>query len=212
MRIAVITGHHGFDVVAFHDLFRRMEGIDAYVQPLEDWSREVAGGRAYDAHVFYNMHRMAPEEAPGGEATRRAIDSLGHGAGIVVLHHAILAFEGDAVWDDIVGMSGTRMIDGYEHDERLQVRIADGEHPITAGLTDFDIIDETYDYRDVEGADSRVLLTVEHRNSMSTLAWTRQYKESRVFNLVLGHDGQAFENPTFQQVLRRGICWSAGTL
>ena len=35
--VAVITGHHAFDVPNFHALFRGMASVDAYIQPLEDF-------------------------------------------------------------------------------------------------------------------------------------------------------------------------------
>ena len=209
-KVAVITGGHAFDVIGFHDLFRSLQGCDCYIQPLEDWSADLVGnGKRYDVVVFYNMHTVAPQDAPGGRRTRQAIDALGEGPGIVVLHHGILAFKADPVWDAIVGMQD-RTINDYSHDEKLTVRIADRDHAITRGLADFTITDETYDFRDVEGPDSHVLLTVEHPNTMSTQAWTRTYRQVRVLNLVPGHDNQAYANDTFRTVLRRGILWCAG--
>jgi type 1 glutamine amidotransferase len=92
------------------------------------------------------------------------------------------------------------------------VHIADDDHAITRGLEDFTITDETYDFRDVEGTDSQVLLTVQHPNSMSTQAWTRSYRQVRVFNFVLGHDNQAYANDMFRTVLQRGIQWCAGSI
>lgn len=212
LTVGVITGGHAFDVIGFHRLFRALDGCDVYIQALEDWAaghRHV--GERYDVLVFYNMHTDLPQDCPGGKATREAIDALGEGAGIVVLHHGILAFKNDPVWDDIVGMT-QRTIDDYSHDERLAVEIADGSHPITEGLRGWTLTDETYDFRDVDGADSQVLLTVDHANSMSTQAWVRFYRSARVLNLVLGHDDQAWSDPMFRQVLRRGILWAAGSL
>jgi uncharacterized protein len=207
LKVAVITGGHTFDVIGLHDMFNSFEGCDCYVQPLEDWSAGVARkGSDYDVLVFYNMHTMAPQNAPGGARTRRAIDTLGEGPGIVVLHHGILAFKADPVWDALVGMQD-RTIDDYSHDELLTVHIADTDHEITRGLGDFTITDETYDFRDVEGPDSHVLLSVQHPGSMSTQAWTRTYRDVRVLNLVLGHDAQAYANDMYRTVLRRGILW-----
>ncbi len=212
LRVAVVTGAHAFDVVSFHDLFRSFEDCDCYPQTLEDWALDLSRhGDRYAAHVFYNMHTMAPEDAPGGKRTREAIDALGRGPGIVVLHHGILAFVQEPVWDAIVGMTG-RTIDGYSHDERLGVQVRDGGHPITRGLADFEILDESYDFRGVDSTDSQVLLGTEHADCMPTLAWTRSYGESRVFNLVLGHDDQAFSHEIFRTVLGRGILWSAQAL
>jgi uncharacterized protein len=207
MKVGVITGGHAFDVIGFHRLFRCFGELDCYIQPLEEWAIDYHRfGARYEVLVFYNMHTDPPEDCPGGKRTREAIDNLGDGTGIVVLHHGILAFKQDAVWDAIVGIM-ERTIDDYSHDERLKVHIAEESHPITEGLDDWTLIDETYDFRNVEGDDSTVLLTVDHPHSISTMAWTRRYRESRVLNLVFGHDDQAWSDEQFREVLGRGIAW-----
>lgn len=210
MKVAVITGGHAFDVIGFYQLWRSYDDLDCYVQSLEDWAVDFGRyGQRYDALVFYTMHTDLPENCPGGKRTRAAIDGLGDGTGIVVFHHGILAFKGDSVWDEVVGMTD-RTIDGYSHDERLAVQVADAEHPVAEGISDWTVTDETYNFRDVEGADSRVLLTVDHPNSMSTMAWARQYKRSRVLNFVFGHDDQAWRDDTFRRVLGNGVKWVGG--
>lgn len=60
------------------------------------------------------------------------------------------------------------------------------------------------------GEGSQVLLSTDHPKSMKTLAWARQYKKARVFCLESGHDNQAWANPHFREILRRGILWCAG--
>jgi len=207
LKVAVVTGGHAFDVIGFHVLWRSYDELDCYVQSLEDWAIDrVRRNVQYDVVVFYTMHTDLPENCPGGKHTRAAINSLGDGAGIVVMHHGILAFLGDPVWDDVVGMTD-RTIDGYSHDEQLSIRVEDPSHPVTSGVHDWSMIDETYDFRDVESEDSHVLLTVEHENSLSTMAWARQYKASRVLNFVFGHDNQTWVDETFRNVLGRGIRW-----
>ena len=209
LRVGVITGGHTFDVINFHRLFRRLDDCDCYIQSLEDWSAGVRAVQDSDVLVFYNMHTDLPQDAPGGKATRAAIDGLGQGEGIVLFHHAILAFKDDPVWDEIVGMTD-RTIQAWSHDEQLRLQIADPDHPITSGLGAFPLTDETYDFRDVSGEDSHILLTVDHPDSMSTLAWTRMHNSSRVLNFVPGHDEAAWSSPAFQTLLRRGILWAAG--
>ena len=207
MKVGVITGGHAFDVIGFHRLFRGFGELDCYIQSLEEWAVDCHRyGARYEVLVFYNMHTARPEDCPGGRRTREAIDKLGDGTGIVVLHHGILAFKQDAVWDAVVGLT-ERTIDGYSHDERLVVQPTEEPHPITAGMGAWTLTDETYDFRNVEGEDSTVLLTVDHPQSMSTMAWTRTYKGSRVLNLVFGHDDQAWSDERFRTVLGRGIAW-----
>jgi type 1 glutamine amidotransferase len=59
------------------------------------------------------------------------------------------------------------------------------------------------------GEGSEVLLTTDHPKSMKTLGWARQYKQSRVFCLESGHDNQTWADPSFREVLRRGLLWCA---
>ena len=93
MKVGVITGGHTFDVIGFHHLFRSLEGLDCYIQSLEEWAADANKyGPRYDVLVFYNMHTELPENCPGGKRTRQAIDGLGDGTGILVFHHGILAF------------------------------------------------------------------------------------------------------------------------
>ena len=211
LKVGVITGGHAFDVVGFHRLLRSLKGMDCYIQSLEEWSADFRryGGR-YDTLVFYNMHKPVPEDCPGGPRSRAAIDALADGPGHVILHHGILAFKQDPMWDTMVGLTD-RTIDGFSHDETLTVHVQNADHPITKGLSDWEMLDETYDFRDV-GEGSDVLLTVDHPQSMSTMAWTRQYEQPRVFNDVFGHDDQAWSNENFRKVLERGIRWVVGDI
>jgi len=42
------------------------------------------------------------------------------------------------------------------------------------------------------------------------LAWVGEYGKSRVFYLMLGHDGKAYANPSYRELVLRGIRWAAG--
>jgi type 1 glutamine amidotransferase len=44
---------------------------------------------------------------------------------------------------------------------------------------------------------------------MSAIAWTRDFKGSRVFCLQSGHDNETYVDPNFRTVLTRGIQWCA---
>ena len=126
-----------------------------------------------------------------------------------MLHHALLAYRGWSLWNDLVGVHDRGL--GYYHGQDLHVHIADKEHPITHGLEDWTMVDETYTMADA-GPGNHILLTTDHPRSMRTLAWTRRYKNSRVFCLESGHDNKAYSNLYFQQTLSRGIQWVAGII
>ena len=113
-------------------------------------------------------------------------------------------------WDEFVKICGIEDRSfGYHIGERVKVHIADADHPITAGVTDWEMTDETYSMKS-PGKDSHVLLTVDHPKSMEVVGWTRAYRNSRVFCFESGHDNRTYRVPQFREVLTRGIRWVAG--
>jgi len=209
---AVITGHHSFDVPGFHNLFRSLPGVDAYIQSLDDFSADAGQVRdRYPVLVFYNFHRQTPggaEEWWEGDSLA-ILGQLGQtGQGILVMHHALLAFPQWPMWSALCGLQDRSF--GYDPDQTVNVHVADPSHPITRGLSDWQMIDETYAMADA-GPGSDVLLTTDHPKSMRTLAWTRRFGNARVFCLALGHDAQAYGNPSFRAVVGQAIAWLAGS-
>ena len=201
---AVITGEHNFDVPGFQAAFRGMSDVDAYPQALENFVADQGGVRdEYDVLVFYNFHRPAPDAR-----TAEALSTIGENQqGIVVLHHALLAFPEWPRWSQICGIDDRTF--GFHHDQQVPIQVADPTHPITAGLADWVLPDETYTMSSAD-KDSRILLTTDHTLSMRTLAWTRQFGKARVFCYQSGHDNATFVDRGFRTILHRGIRWAAG--
>lgn len=206
LQVAVVTGNHPFDVPSFHRLFCEMPGIDAYVQDLENWVHDWGQVRRnYDAVVFYHFHQETPQGA-----FAEAVEELGaSGIGVVVLHHALLAWPQWPEWSALCGIEDRSF--GYHMGQQVRVEVADPDHAVTQGLTAWEMGDETYTMADA-GEGNQVLLTIEHPLSMRTAAWTRTHKEARVFCLQSGHDQAAWGAPGFKTVLHRGILWAAGRI
>ncbi len=212
VKVAVVTGGHSFNVPEFHRLFRSLEGVDAYIQHIDDFCSSPEDVRdSYDVVLFYIMMMKTPadDELPWyAGKPKTAIEHLGETQqGILVLHHAILAYRDWPVWDEIVGIED-RSLGSFHIGETIRVEVADTEHPITRGLSDWEMVDETYVMKDA-GEGNQVLLTVDHTNSMKTIAWVRNYKAARVFCCESGHDDRTWSNPNFRTVLTRGIKWAA---
>jgi type 1 glutamine amidotransferase len=100
-------------------------------------------------------------------------------------------------------------VSGWSHGEDLKVTVVNKEHPITRGLKDFQIHDETYNNY-YTAPDVKVLLKTDHPKNDPELAWVKPYGKSRVFYFMLGHDSKAWANPSFVRILHRGIRWTAG--
>ena len=208
IRTAVITGGHDFEVIPFHQLFRSFSDVDAYIQHLEHFaasSREVR--ESYDVIVFFSQYKTPPAEE---EKVKTVLEELGATKqGIVVLHHAVLSYQGWSLWQEIADTDPGGF--AFHDDQQVDVQIADPLHPITTGLEPWTMQDETYEMN-AAGPNSHVLLRTTHEKSAPNLAWTREYHNSRVFCFMSGHDHHAWENPNFGLTLHRGIQWTAGRL
>src|SRR5690606_5365329 len=87
------------------------------------------------------------------------------------------------------------------------------DHPITRELPTFHAWDETYEHRDL--TDDRDLLQVrepmnEGETEEEPWTWTREEGEGRVFYTASGHDLRVWNEPAYQELVRRGILWSIG--
>ena len=211
IRVAVVNGGHSFNVVEFHDLFGRLSGIQAYIQHMDDFATSSLRVRNnYDVILFYTMLLDGPTD-DGLEwyqgKPKSVLENLGQtDQGIFILHHSILAYRNWPIWGEIVGF------DDLTHDvamnQEISVQVTSPRHPITSGLSDWQMADETCNMK-IPLPDSEILLTTDHPKSMKVLAWVRRYQKSRVFCFQSGHDSQAWQNQNFVTVLQRGIQWCA---
>lgn len=210
IKTAVITGHHPYDVPAFHAAFRSMPEIEFYPQHMEDFAADFGDRRAeYDALLFFNFHQQTPgsEGDKGDEATLAALKQLGEsGQGIVILHHGLLAYPQWPLWADLVGIQDRRF--DVHMDHNLKIQVANAQHPVTRGLRDWQMLDETYVMAE-PGGDSEILLYTDDPKSMTSIAWTRRYMNARVFCFQSGHDHHAYGDPNFRLVIERGLQWVA---
>jgi len=213
-QVAVVTGGHPYDVPRFHQFFRALDDVDCYIQHMDDFaSSESEVRRTYDAVLFYHMLMDGPSDARTPSYAGKpetALAALGDTPqGLFFFHHAILAYPKWDPWSEMVGIAD-RTFD-YHIGEHVRLEIAKADHPITRGLAPWEMTDETYTMADA-GEGSEVLLTLAHPRSMKTVAWTRRFRKSRVFCLQGGHDAVAWADPTFAEVVRRGLLWCAGRL
>ena len=208
IRVLLTTGGHGFQQEPFYAMFDAMEDIEytQAVMPDDVGLLKPSLGRKYDCIVMYDMYRqeLTPEQQKAITAMCRS------GIGVVSLHHNVGAHRN---WDGFSKLIGGKYIFGetvrdgktyqktpWSHGEDLKITVADTKHPITQGIADFDIHDETYGVFWVS-SDVLVLLTTDHPKNNREVAWTTRSGKSPVFYLMLGHDGAAYGNPNFSKVL-----------
>ena len=217
LRVLIVTGGHAFAEEPFFALFDGIEDVTYTKAAYPEVAPLLRTGltKTYDAIVFYDMwaNGVTPEQQ------QSLVELLDSGIGVVALHHTLAAHQGWPEYAKIIGgkyhiedrVEGGKTIakSGFLHGQDIAVKVADRNHPITQGLSDFQVHDETY--RDcVIDSSAHVLLTTENPTSNRQIAWTKTYKNSRVFYLQLGHGPQIFADATYRTLVARGIRWSVG--
>ena len=139
--VAVVTGHHNFDVPGFQKLLDCMPQVAFYLQDLHNFvSDEGKFNETYKAIIFYNFHQELPITNRAKDVRLvQAIDKLTqNGQGLLILHHALLAFPGWTVWNQIVGISNRKF--RYAANQIVETEVVTKNHPITDGLQAWEMI------------------------------------------------------------------------
>lgn len=93
---------------------------------------------------------------------------------------------------------------------------AAADHPITAGLADFDLVTEQYwvladSYNDVLATTTQQVREWDpwHRPVTSPAVWTRQWGRGRVFVCTPGHNVDVLLDDTVNTLIKRGLLWAS---
>lgn len=95
------------------------------------------------------------------------------------------------------------------HEGRHTIEIV-ADHPVTAGLADFELFDEYYEF---ELADQKItVLAQRHRADgvVIPVMYAREVGAGRVVYLALGHDMRAWGEPPFRALVRQALAWASG--
>ena len=215
IRVLVVTGGHDFEREPFFKVFKDNPDItyQAAEHPKAHALLTAEAAKQWDVLVLYDMHQPISDEAKADFLAR-----LNEGKGLVVLHHAIADYQSWADYTKVIGAHyylAKTNINGvekarsvYQHGVDFKLKIADPNHPVTKGVKDFDIHDETYNLFDV-AEDVHPLVTTDEPKSNKVVAWAKTYGPARVVYMQSGHDHFAYENPNFRQILRQAIQWTA---
>lgn len=99
---------------------------------------------------------------------------------------------------------------------RVEMLPAAAEHPITAGIADFELDTEQYwvladDYNDVLATTTTSVRPWGAWNRPITCpaVWTRQWGAGRVFVCTPGHRVEVLQDPNVRTIVERGLLWAA---
>lgn len=215
IRVLLTVGGHDYEQEPFYAVFKAMPDVTFKIARMPQDADMLKPGleKEFDVLVMYDM---CPGISP--DQQKAFVDLLNRGIGVVALHHNMGAHRTWPEYRKVIGgkffteeaqFEGKKHgLSGWEHDQDMAIAVADSDHPITRGLKDFQIHDETYNNYWVDPA-AKVLLTTNHPKNDRSIAWVTHYGKSPVFYLMLGHDGNAYANPSYRELVHRGIRWAA---
>lgn len=215
LRVLLVTGGHDYETNSFHQMFAENSAIqvDHVAHPAPLAALRPAHQPPVDVVVLYDLWQDITEESKS--------DLLAHlraGRGLVSLHHSIANYQ---EWPEYRQIIGARYylqkmtVNGVEkarsiflHDVRMKVTLATPDHPVTRGLQDFEIVDETYNLFDVADGVTPLLKT-SAASSAPIIGWAKNYGPARVVYLQLGHGATSYTNPSYRKLVAQAIRWSA---
>lgn len=216
VKVVILVGGHGYDKKTFPKAWGGHEDIKCEVWKGKPYTvfDDITKFK-YDVILMYNMSSGMTDKQKAN-----FLKLLKKGTGLIVWHHALANCQDWPEFEKIAGCkfwlrAGVR--DGKKIGRSgtghglLKMHIADPKHPITKGMKDFEIQDESYNKQTfVKGI--HVLVTTDHPKSDKPIAWTHKYSGARVFGYQSGHDVRAWANGGHRQLLANGIRWVAGRL
>lgn len=220
IRVLFVYGGHEFDEKEMYEMLDSFKDVvyDKAEMPKALDLFQPGLEKKYDCIVMYDSYKF-PYTHEQTEKFKRLLEK---GIALVVLHHSTWGFNG---WADFANITGAQCFfrDGYEvngvkcvtstwdHDQTVDVKIADKNHPITKGIADFTLIDETYAKAYIH-PDVHVLWTTDHPKSDRVIAWTWKYANSPVFTTMQGHDARVYTNPSYSRSIHQAIQWTVDQL
>lgn len=219
VRAVVVTGGHDYEKEPFFEMFDVFENISYVHYEIRDDSEifEDISNWDYDVIVLYNMTQKISEKRQ--ENFKKLLKEKS--VGLVAVHHSIANFQN---WDEYRKIIGGKyfledtVIDGVQYKRgawqdnvKMNIHIEDKKHPVTKGLSNFEILDETYKNFVVDEG-NKILLTTDEPRNEKQVCWVRRYGEARVCYIQFGNGRSAYENENYRKLVSQAIIWSAGEI
>lgn len=203
-------GWDGHNPTGFNTYFRdRLEKNGFEVQSLDSLEDITPESVQVDLIVPHWTMGKIP-----GEKSKLIRETVLNGTGLAGIHGGA----GDAFREDteFQFMVGGQFVSHPGNIRPYSIQFKDSEHPITQGLTDFDVVTEQY-YMHVDPI-NHVLATTTFdgqyapwiEGAVVPVAWTRMHGKGRVFYHSLGHALTDMETPQVDTMTVRGLLWAAG--
>lgn len=153
-----------------------------------------------------------------GEQERGLLEAVKSGVGFAGWHGGVIdSFRSNTEYQWMTG--GQWVAHPGNCIPSYSVTIADKDHEITRGISDFEFFDTEQYYMHVDPGNHVLCTTTfsgDHgepslypAGTVMPYAWTRGYGEGRVFIACWGHTHKDFEVPQATEIVMRGMTWAS---
>jgi len=97
---------------------------------------------------------------------------------------------------------------GHPLPYRFTIRIENKNHPITAGVEDYDVFDEQHMSKYNLDQEHLLLRSVAPDNKQAAAGWWNEFGKGRMCYLSPGHTVEAINHPMTQLLLRNAMKWA----
>ena len=132
------------------------------------------------------------------------------GGGLLALHTAVICFDAHPTWRALLGAAWDW--DRSAHDPVGPVEVAPtragADHPVTAELAPFVVVDELYRGLDPVEDVVPLLVGTDAAGATAPVLWARPVGDGRVVTDVLGHGRASLDHPSHRALLASSVAWS----
>jgi uncharacterized protein len=195
-----------------HPQYHSLQNID---QELSHILADILAIQCTEDYGMFNIKRLEQfdlcisytdcwDQKVPAEQVAGLISFVSSGGGLLVIHNGISLQSSY----ELIQLMGAKFT-GHPPSRQLQFKIAAPDHIILAGVNEFAMEEEPYQFSFDPFTEKTVLLEYRYEDAVWPAAWAHQYGLGRVVYLMPGHDLNAFMNPMYQQIILNSAGWAA---
>lgn len=154
----------------------------------------------YDLCILYNDrwdYMLTDAECAG------MLTFVANGGGLLIIHNGISV----CGRREMMKLSGAKY-EGHPERCRLSFINAAPEHPIMAGISEFTLNEEPYQYVFDNMSGRRPLMKYKCGKYSNDAGWIHTCGLGRIVYLMPGHDSSAFDNEQYRRIISKSAKWA----
>jgi type 1 glutamine amidotransferase len=138
------------------------------------------------------------------DAQQQAIwDFVDNGGGFLPLHNAQGIYPPAGLYYKLLGGD----YGGHPKPAVFTIRVENKNHPVTAGVEDYEIYDEQHMVKYYLDREHQLLRSIARDNEAAAAGWWREVGKGRLVYLAMGHTPEGLGHAMTQRLIRNAMRW-----